>query len=1166
MDLARAAFVAANLAGVGFLIALGAIALVRGPRRAYLRLWSAFCFVGALYLGAATAAGQASSPAVALVFVRLAFSSASLALFAFFCFALLFIRVRDRVAALVALVWVVVLQPVFWLTDTVVAGVTASEFSRYAPVAGPAMGFYIAYVVYGWAAPLVWLVRAFRHNTGLRRTQLAYLLAAFAVLFAATVGSLMPAWLGSQTLAAVFPALLLPVALILVTYAVIRHRLWDIRTILHRTAVWGILSVGLLLPLYGIFRAATALELDLRPAELAFVLTVLFLAAHIYLRALHPRLDRIVQRRAFDRAEALARFSRDMAGLGRPDQVAEHVLETLGDTVVPEQPEVWCHTGAEWLRVTASGTEIRATGPVPCDHPFVAYLAEKTAAIDRSQIEVDPALAPVRAHAEEYFAECGAEVCMPLVHASAVVGLVHVGSRKNLRPYTRDDLEFLERLGAAASIGLSNAQLFERVDRQRRDLEELTSSLERRVRERTSELEAAHEELSTAYQGLQQLDQLKSRFFANISHELRTPLTLILAPLQALLAADTWRPEVRDELERIQRRALELLKLIEDLLDLSRLEEARLRLDLKRVSLGGFAARLVDYARPLARRKEVEVTLEVEGEPAVEADEGMLERVLVNLLTNALKFTDPGGQVSVRVSERSGRGLIEVQDDGIGIPASERHKIFDRFHQVDGPGTRRSGGTGIGLALARELVELHNGELSVHSEEGAGSTFTVSIPRTTQVPERLIDRRATNVSTVHQRRESDGSLGEWLEAIKADPRFRFLDLEAATERRLVPRSEPGRRRSARLLTVDDNPEILRYLHSLLDDRFELWPVQDGERAWELLLRQRHDLVITDSMMPGLSGLDLCRRIKNDPRTQDTPVILLTARGDTEHKVDGHGAGADTYLTKPFEHAELLAAIRALLAGRTRRAEVASRRRAASLETLLAGMAHELRNACHQIRSAHSVMSELTQRALDAAGDAGTLRGRVEKMDAISRRALTRISTVVDSLQRYCRNRLQPAWDDLNLDDLVARQIDLLETGARGVTLDASLDSLAVVRGPTEELRQMVVNLVENALQAAPPGGRVEIETSASAGKATLRVRDDGPGIAPDVLDRVFDPFFTTKSPGEGMGLGLSLCKRTVSDVGGTIEIHTREGGGTEVEVVLPATSDAEGVRAHGGTQ
>jgi len=338
---------------------------------------------------------------------------------------------------------------------------------------------------------------------------------------------------------------------------------------------------------------------------------------------------------------------------------------------------------------------------------------------------------------------------------------------------------------------------------------------------------------------------------------------------------------------------------------------------------------------------------------------------------------------------------------------------------------------------------------------------------------------------------------------------------------------------------------------VLGQRYEIWHAMDGKRALELLVAQRHDLVLSDVMMPGMSGLELCQRIKTDPRIQDTPVILLTAKEGEQGRIEGHWVGADVYLTKPFKPAELRAAIEAQLSGRQRRSESASHRRAASLETLLAGLAHELRNACHQARSAQTVLLEMHRKASEGM-PATDKPGNIEEMHAISLRALDRIAAVVQSLQQYAVQRMRLPWSDVDLDEIIRTEVShLVMIDSERIVLDLSLEAGAIVRGPREELRQLVLNLIENAVKAVGSGGTIRVSTRIETGMVRLEVEDDGCGIAADNRERVFDLFFTSREPGQGVGLGLALVKKTVEDLRGSIEVTSEPGHGARFTVRLP---------------
>ncbi len=292
---------------------------------------------------------------------------------------------------------------------------------------------------------------------------------------------------------------------------------------------------------------------------------------------------------------------------------------------------------------------------------------------------------------------------------------------------------------------------------------------------------------------IENLDRLRTQFFSNITHELRTPLTMIMAPLEGLLEGEigNLRPHQKEYLRPIQRNALKLLKLINDLLDLAKIEEKYLRLRVEQTNLVGLVTDIVEQARPLAARKGISLDLERNHVDAdLQVDIEKMERVLVNLISNALKFTELDGRVCIWIDSRGNEVQVGVRDTGVGIAADQLDRIFERFSQADGTTTRRYGGTGIGLALAKEIVELHGGRITVESVEGEGSQFVVHLKRggAHLQPEILERRRSVNPAT-EARRGEDREPREWTRLLLERKDYRFLEIAEATERRIASRGD-----------------------------------------------------------------------------------------------------------------------------------------------------------------------------------------------------------------------------------------------------------------------------------------------------------------------------------------------------------------------------------------
>jgi PAS domain S-box-containing protein len=420
---------------------------------------------------------------------------------------------------------------------------------------------------------------------------------------------------------------------------------------------------------------------------------------------------------------------------------------------------------------------------------------------------------------------------------------------------------------------------------------------------------------------LAELDRAKTTFFSNVSHELRTPLTLMMGPTQAALAAPGGALG-GEELALVHRNQQRLLRLVNSLLDFARIEAGRMRPALEPVDLALETAQVASVFRSAFERAGMrfEVACAPLGAP-VWVDRDMWEKIVLNLLSNAFKYTLEGG-VRVRLDEEGGRAVLRVQDTGIGIPARELPRLFDRFHRVEGAVGRTMEGTGIGLALVRELAGLHRGEVAVESAPGTGTTFLVAVPT---APPREVAAAPRPPEALGGPRGA-GLLDEalrWLpDADEAEDAPRPAPVAgdgtgapgpqawAAAPHAAAASAAAGPR--ARLLVVDDNADMRAYLRRLLQARWDVATAADGVEALAIAQRATPDLVLTDVMMPRLDGVGLLAALRADPRTATVPVVMLSARAGEEARLDGLRAGADDYLAKPFGARELIARIGALL--------------------------------------------------------------------------------------------------------------------------------------------------------------------------------------------------------------------------------------------------------------
>jgi len=421
----------------------------------------------------------------------------------------------------------------------------------------------------------------------------------------------------------------------------------------------------------------------------------------------------------------------------------------------------------------------------------------------------------------------------------------------------------------------------------------------------------AYEEAERRALALAELDRAKTAFFSNVSHEFRTPLTLLLGPLEDALAesAEPLGARQRERVEVAHRNSLRLLRLVNTLLEFTRLEAGRVDASFEPTDLARLTTDLASGFRSAAERAGLRLVVECPplAEP-VYVDRAMWEHIVLNLLSNALKFT-LAGEIGVSLRAEGGAARLEVRDTGAGIPAAELPRIFDRFHRVRETRGRSQEGTGIGLALVRELTTLHGGRVEVSSTPGQGSTFRVVLPLgAAHLP-------PTQVGAGRPRDPDAAGLAPYIAEAN-----RWQSAKA-------PRAAPSARRAGtRVVLADDNADMRDYVLRLLGEGWQVEAVADGERALETVMREPPDLLIADVMMPGLDGFALLEAVRGSERTRAVPVLLLSARAGEEARLDGLRAGADDYLVKPFSARELVARVESILAlARVRReAEAAVR--------------------------------------------------------------------------------------------------------------------------------------------------------------------------------------------------------------------------------------------------
>ncbi len=647
-------------------------------------------------------------------------------------------------------------------------------------------------------------------------------------------------------------------------------------------------------------------------------------------------------------------------------------------------------------------------------------------------------------------------------------------------------------------------------------------------------------------ESLAELDRAKTAFFSNVSHEFRTPLALMLGPLEDALAAPPGElaPEHRLRLETAYRNSLRLLKLVNTLLDFSRIEAGRVHALYEPTDLGALTGELASSFRSACERAGLRLVVECASLPEpVYVDRDMWEKIVLNLLSNAFKFTFEG-QIVVGLRSAGPRAELFVRDTGTGIAAEEVPHLFERFRQVRGARARSHEGTGIGLALVSEVVALHGGTVSVESAPDRGSTFTVSIP---------LGRAHLPVDRI--RAPSPPAPARDAAAPYLEEALRWLPDDTRDPGAGAAVSEAGH-----ILLADDNADMREYVARLLGKHWTVTAVADGEAALEAVAKHRPDLVLADIMMPRLDGFGLLRALRARPDTESLPVILLSARAGEESRVEGLSVGADDYLVKPFAARELIARVRSHLErgraqqqvmGRERTARAQAEHASRAKDEFLATLSHELRTPLNAILG-WSVMLRETPR------DPVLLGKGLEIIERNTRVQSRLIEDLLD-LSRIVSGQMRLDVRPVDLVGVVGAALDSVRLGAeaKGIQLQAVLDASAgPVAGDPDRLQQVMWNLLSNAVKFTPAKGRIQVRLERIHSLVAVVVSDTGCGIPADVLPHVFDRFWQGDGSSSrrhgGLGLGLALVKHLVELHGGTVRVESPgPGGGATFDLELP---------------
>ncbi len=627
---------------------------------------------------------------------------------------------------------------------------------------------------------------------------------------------------------------------------------------------------------------------------------------------------------------------------------------------------------------------------------------------------------------------------------------------------------------------------------------------------------------------LKELDRAKSRFFSNINHELRTPLMLILGPLESMMRGD--KVNQQRMFRSMSANARRLLRQVNSILTISKMDADRLQCRRELRSIEPIINDLIISAQPFAEQRNIKLNAAgIEDLPDLPIDPEHIETVFANFISNSLKFSGSDSEILVRGKVERNHLRISVSDEGRGIEQEQLPYIFERFHQAPEQQGGKTQGTGLGLALAKNLIELHGGSIEVQSEVGVGTTFHVFLP------------------TLESSTWEEGGL----ESNSSAEVVSNMGYMAVPELPANAPLDPAPPNAARILIVEDNLDMQNFLSAALAPKYNILTATDGEKGLAIARREHPDIILSDVQMPVMDGFEMLAKLRDDSSFDRTPVLMLTAQSDSSAMVESLELGAVDYIHKPFKLAEVEARIAAQLRTVTILEEIDERdSRLVAVGQIASTLAHDMRGPLTAIINRAELLRLIANKGdSDEAIDS--------EIDAIEQ-SVRRVNSMIQELLEFVSGR------EIVLEQSITTVSDLLSPIINEAKINLQHSSIGweakVENGDgrllvdTHRFARIIENIVNNArdalLSSTTANPIVVLSATTDDSHVVIRITDNGPGIPEEIASSLFQPY-ATASKAQGHGLGLAIVRNLVTANGGSVELDSTVEGSTSFVIKLP---------------